>query len=137
MRLHIVVTLFLGLLLVAPAAVMGSPMMGGKAKSDPTDPYNKKAADFAVEALNTGGTALRNELGSAKGPLTLVAIKQVSTQVVAGTAYHLVLAVTDEVGKSYDVAAVVWSRPWLEGRNDVDEPAWQLTHAKAVEVNSE
>lgn len=50
-------------------------------------------------------------------------------QVVAGTNYFLDLELTDASGKKYPVAVTMWSRPWLEGRNDLGEgeAPWILT----------
>jgi hypothetical protein len=90
-----------------------------------------QAATFALQALNAGHES-RNGLGVSEGALELVSIKTVSTQVVAGLNYHLLLVVRDASGKEHDVAATVWSRPWLEARNDAVDAAWQLTDARVV-----
>eukprot|EP00955_Chlamydomonas_euryale_P090518 364552-Chlamydomonas_euryale.AAC.3 len=121
-------------LLVAAPSVMAvleqNVMPGGVTKSD-DDAANMRAAEYAVSALNAGQK--RAGFGAvAEGELKLVALKDVSSQVVAGLKYHLLMTVRDASGKTHDVAATVWSRPWLEGSNDASDPAWQLTDARLV-----
>ena len=66
------------------------------------------------------------------GNLELVKLNKVSSQVVAGTNYHLMLTLQDANGKQHDVEATVWARPWLEAKNDAANPAWQLTRLSLV-----
>ena len=54
-------------------------------------------------------------------------ITHVKTQVVAGTNYILTLSLKDAKGTEHNVETVVWSRPWLEAKNDAENPAWKLT----------
>ncbi len=54
-------------------------LMGGRQASSTEDASNRKAADFAVGALNAGQHGF-----GAQGQIELVALKAVSTQVVAG-----------------------------------------------------
>ena len=60
-------------------------------------------------------------------------------QVVAGINYHLIMVVRDANNNEHDVAATVWSRPWLATRNEGgdDEDAWTLTDAHVVEEGCE
>ncbi|KAG1660136.1 hypothetical protein FOA52_003796 [Chlamydomonas sp. UWO 241] len=116
---------------VALTLVSADEMLAGGSHFSENEDANMQAATFALEALNAGHES-RNGLAVSEGALTLVEIKSVSTQVVAGLNYHLLLTVRDANGKAHDVAATVWSRPWLEARNDATDAAWQLTDARVV-----
>lgn len=59
------------------------------------------------------------------------------SQVVAGMNYHLLMTVRDSSGNTRDISATVWSRPWLEAKNDASDPAWQLTDARVVSAHSD
>jgi hypothetical protein len=108
-----------------------SHLLGGHSVSNPEDPSNMKAATFAVAALNTQGDIGRGTLGDAMvGKVELVSIESVSTQVVAGINYYITFSVKDEKGKTHLLDVTVWSRPWLENKNDVNDPAWRLTKVK-------
>lgn len=128
---HLLALLF-GTLACASMALATSHMVGGSTHASPQDPDTQKAARFALTSLNEGNQVRDNFGNALAGHLTLVAIKDVTTQVVAGVNYNLVLSVRDEAGHTQDISVTVWARPWLEKRNDPTDPAWQLTKAHVL-----
>lgn len=115
------------LLLAACAMLSASAQVGMPEASDPDSDDNAKAAAFALSKLNSGTV---NQLG-ASGSMRLVRIKKVTTQVVAGVKYNMLLQVQDDADKTIEIVVSVWSRPWLQNVNDAEEgPAWQLTEAR-------
>lgn len=128
---HLLALLF-GTLACASMALAASHMVGGSTPASPHDPDTQKAARFALTSLNEGNEARENFGNALAGHLTLVAIKDVTTQVVAGVNYNMVLSVRDEAGHTQDISVTVWARPWLEKRNDPTDPAWQLTKAHVL-----
>jgi hypothetical protein len=117
------------LVLLAACAMLGAAnAQVGKPESSAVDSdENAKAAAFALSKLNSGTV---NQLG-ASGSMRLVRIKKVTTQVVAGIKYNMLLEVQDDADKTLEIVVSVWARPWLEKVNDAEEgPAWQLTEAR-------
>ena len=52
---------------------------------------------------------------------------------VAGLNYFLTLQVKDEKGHTFVIDVTVWSRPWLEASNGVDE-AWKVTKVSRTDA---
>mmetsp|Transcript_40199 Transcript_40199/g.89199 ORF Transcript_40199/g.89199 Transcript_40199/m.89199 type:complete len:128 (+) Transcript_40199:144-527(+) len=111
---------------------LANAIPGGKSKSDPESESNRHAAAVAVEHINAGNGL---QSSGVEGAVKLVKVKEVSTQVVAGLIYHFLMTVEDASGRQHDVSANLWSRPWLEGKNEAGNPAWQLTSVSLANNN--
>jgi hypothetical protein len=104
-------------------------MSAGGVFSASVDEGSTAAAHFAVKELGE-----KNSLTTSL--LSLVEIKSVKSQLVAGTNYIMELVVSDGEKKTFEVEVTVWSRPWLAGKNDAENPAMALTTYKLLDRDS-
>lgn len=102
------------------------PMAGGSVASE-VDATATSMAEFALKQIGHQSNDLNAQ------SLELVRVKDVKTQVVAGTNYHMTLEAKDASGHTYTYEVTVWDRPWLQGKEaETNEVATQLTNYKLV-----